>query len=263
MRFVLENKNAVQFEIDDRFKPKISPYKRRSRVSDRFAGDGGIILGDEHVDARDIDFIFHIAVENHGGNDAEYFDQWNDLIGFLTPENNPFYLVDTDNERRTKIALSDADDDMAEGLEFIIGEKNKLGLRMLDGYWEDYAATTVSNMLLSSQSLAVNNLGKFNAFAVIRLTPVSPNPEFLVRNTTTGAQFTITANTFAPGTLFEVNAVTGDVSLDDGITVTDQSFAMADGSGLIQLVPGINQLTYESGFGGINMDVLFRRRYAF
>ena len=263
MRFVLENKDAAQFEIDDRFKPKISPYRRRSKVSDRFSGDGGVILGDQHIDARTIDFKFHIVVENHGENDKEYFDQWNDLIGFLAPENEPFYLVDTDNDRRAKIALDEADDDMAEGLEFIIGEANKLSLHMLDGMWEDYAATTVSATLLSGQNVSVDNQGKFNAFAIIRLTPISPNAEFVVRNTTTGAQFTVTANTFFPGTLFEINAVTGDVTLDDGLTVTDQSFALADGSGLIQLLPGSNTITYESVFGAVNMDVIFRRRYAF
>ena len=263
MKFQIQNKDSELFDIDDRFKINVSSYKRRARVSDRYAGDGGLILSDQKVDSRRIDFAFFIAKENHGENDASYYDEWNNLIGFLIPDYDPFYLIDTDNNRRTRIALEQADDDAGEGLEMIIGERNRITLQMLDGYWEDSISQSFSANLLSGQSLVVQNNGKFNAHTIIRLTPIGPNPEFVVRNTTTGAQFTITANTFNPGTLIEVNSVTGEITLDDGLTLTDQSFALADGSGLIQVLPGPNVLTYESVFGQVQMTVLFRPRYAF
>ena len=261
MNLKFENANT-EMTLNNNFIMNVSSYERRVNSQDRYGKDGGVITGDQMVDSRKITFSFNPVA----GTDSSYLEIVNDIIGFFNVANSPFYLVDSDTDRRCEIVLLSADDEaQAEGLERRIG-KNKLQFEMIDGHWEDNTANYVYSEtagISSGDTLTVNNSADIDCFPIITVEPYQVNTTFTIKNITTGALITLGSNNFSPGSDFVIDSQEGTVYLYIGNSIVELSSAMADGSGFIKLVPGVNELEYTSAYGDVDIEVEFRRRYAF
>lgn len=253
--------------LSDNFKPLISPYRRRVQTQPRYGQPGGEVVGDKQVDVRTISLAFNITSEDITDPDQTYFEQLNEIIGMFRTDKSPYYLVDLDNNRQTRIECSSINDKPAqEGLFFKVGE-NSLELMMLDAHWEDLEPTVVessiNDFLSSGDVFLVDNLGDVETYPVITLTPSEPNSEFSIEVDETGSLFRISTADFVPGTQIIVSSIDGTVYLSDGITQVEISAALEDGSGMIKLLPGQSTFKYDSLFGNIGIKVEFRKRYIF
>jgi phage-related protein len=261
MNLKFQNKNG-DYVLTKNFIVSIAAYKRRTSVQKRYGKDGGVINGDQMADTRDIT-VTYTPVKT---NDADYLDTVNELVGFFLPDNGPFYLVDTDNDRRCEIALNRAVDDAnKEGTELRIG-KNSLTLEMLDAHWEDNDETTIlspTGGMDNGDTLTIDNDSDADCFPVIKITPSEINTDFTITNNTTGASLTLGSNAFVPGAEFEIDCKEGTIYLTVAGAMTEMSSALADGSGFIKFVPGNNELEYSSVFGSVDIEITYRRRYVF
>lgn len=244
------------------FRPTFDPLRFRVGHKDRLGKAGGAVTGDKEPDVRNVTLAFETVSQD----DAAYRNSLNELLAFFNPANSPHYLVDTDQNIRTRIYLNSISDRPANaGLERIIG-RGSLSLKLIDSYFEDLVeneVTPTGGSLANNESFVVNNGGYVNSYPVFKLRPAQQNTDFLVRNETTGAAFLLGSNSFLPGTEFIVDCQNGTIFLSNGVTQVEQSIALADGSGMIFLQPGNNEIAYESIFGSVEIDVLFRRRYGF
>lgn len=259
----LEVRNSEEtYELSNNFIPQLSPYRRRIKMIQRFGVPGGQQVGDEQADSRDL----RLRYRHTGDNDSDYITELQSILGVFRLDKAPFYLVDKDNARRCEVRLQDMDDQpVADGLTFRIGDTG-LTLKMLDGHWEDLTESLYSSPTGGSandSSILVSNDADVNAYPIIEITPERSNSEFTLRNLTNGNFIKLSSASFVVGTTFTIDAVTGRIELDDGITSVELSSALADGSGMINLVPGNNLIRYESVFGDCDITIRFRRRYAF
>lgn len=266
MKLEFQNSNPITgeniYDLSKNFIPQIAAYKRRNAVQKRYGKDGGVIIGDQMADTRDITLSFQPTAQS----DTDYFATVNEIIGFFNPDYSPFYLVDTDNNRRCEVALNSARDEAEkDGLEYRVG-KDTLTLEMLDAHWEDVdeiVETSPTGGLDDTDTMTVNNDSYADAYPVITITPYEINTNFTIKNNTTGAQFTLGSSSFVPGAEFEIDCKNGTIYLTVGGARTEMSSALADGGGFIKLSPGDNEIEYNSVFGACDVEISFRRRYVF
>lgn len=263
MNLQLQNINDT-LVLDDNFKYTVSPYRRRIGVQDRFGKHGGVPTGDRNVSARNISLSFNVAPES---DDQAYKDILNELAGFFRADLAPFFLIDTDNLVRTQIENTNlSDSPFSPGLLFKIGN-NKIDFKMVDAHWEDSTATIVQptggGIISNNEIFIVNNNSPIETYSIITLTALGNNFEFVLRNETTGAATLLGSTSFVSGTQFIINHQTGEILLDDSITQIENSIALADGFGFWFLTEGNNELKYESIWGAVNLEVEFRKKYAF
>lgn len=242
------------------FRPSISSYKKRVGISKRLGKDGGVVTGDQMADSRDIVLEWDPVADN----DASYITAANQIAGFFRNDLAPFYLHDTDNSRRTEIALKDiANDARSDGLELRIG-KGKISLEMLDAHWEDAKENVIENSAVNGNDIiSIHNDSDVISYPVIRITPQQFNSDLWIKNLTTGAGFVLGSSSFGPGTEFIIDSKRGTINLNSGTTQVESSAALADGSGFIFLIPGINQIQYQSIYGQVSLTITYRRRYIF
>lgn len=250
-----------EYALSKNFKISISAYKRRTGVQKRYGKDGGVATGDQMADSRDISFQYEPVRQT----DTTYIDSINELIGFFRMDRAPFYLVDTETNRRTEIVLKQATDEPSvEGTERRIG-KNKIDFEMIDAFWEDNDEISFSSPtggMATGDSLTIDNTSYIECYPVITITPYETNTDFTIRNAVTGAAVTLGSNAFVPGTSFEIDSQSGTIYLITSSSRMEMSSALADGSGFIKLVPGENEIQYTSVFGDVDIEISYRRRYA-
>lgn len=261
----LKLRNSVDSDSDldiHKYMPVFADYKKRVNSQRRYSKDGGVIVGDSFTDIRNITLDFNVVSET----DTPYRAVLNELVGFFNPIKAPYYLIDTDNDLRAQIVLeSISDRPKTKGLEKLFGN-NKLGLKMLDGHWEDLTSNSADSGtggLENNETLVVNNDSFIDCYPIITVDPLQTNQLFTIRNETTGDQIEIGSNFFVTGSSFIINSQDGTLFLDNGVSLVEASASIADGSGFIKLIAGNNTIKYQSNFGAINMQVDFRRRYAF
>ena len=261
MNLKFEN-SETSMTLSKNFLLEIGKYKRRVNTTDRYGKDGAVPTGDQMVDSRKISLAYQPVAKS----DSAYLDIINDIIGFFNISLTPFYLVDVETARRCEIVLLEAEDEAeVEGLERRIG-KNELDFEMLDGHWEDSAASIVysdTGGIETGENISVNNSADIDCYPIIRIEPYQSNTNFTIKNLTTGAFFTLGSNSFVPGAEFIINSQAGTINLSITGSLIELSSALASGSGFIKLLPGINQIEYTSVFGAVDVEVEFRKRYAF
>lgn len=266
MNLKLTNTNPLtgenEYILGRKFIPEFGDYKRRNSIQKRYGKDGGVIIGDQRADTRDIKLSHAPAFQT----DSEYLSYVNEIIGFFNPDYAPFYLVDTDNNRRCEVVLNSASDEAdTEGLEFRVG-KDKLALEMMDAHWEDLeeiVEASPTGGLADGETMIITNNSYFDAYPVITISPAAINTDFTIKNNTTGAQFTLGSSSFVPGAEFEIDCKNGTIYLTVGGARTEMSSALADGGGFIKLTPGENEIQYNSVFGACDIEISYRRRYVF
>lgn len=237
------------------------PPSIRNRVKEieRYGKPGSEITGDRQVDGRTISLEIEIATKS----DAEYFQRTDPLLSVLDFTNAPIYLVDTDNDRRCLIETKSISIRPREG-NVMRSETWSIELIMTDAFWESIDEIVEGNgttPLENGQTVVVTNPGVVNAYPVMRISVTEANTDLSFVNLTTGDLFRIGSSALIPGVTLVVDSIDGTCYLDDGITQTEVSSAIADGSGFMYLAPGVNSIQYESLFGDVNVEIAFRRRY--
>lgn len=262
MRYKFVNAQNEEYTLSDSFKEVVEAYKRRVNLEERYNRDGGEVTGDRKVSPRTIRFSFDVVEQS----DTEYVKIMNDIIGVFQEEKHPVYLHDIGGDRRTRVELQEiAERPSRQGLEKRIGQGD-LVLTMSESYWENITESLVdsdSNGLSSGEKLGITNNSSVVGYPIITVMPFESNSEFTLKNEQTGALLTIGNGGFTVGTHIVIDSVEGTIKLFDGDDVTEISASLANGSGFIILLPGLNEITYTSAFGSIDLEIKFRERQAF
>lgn len=254
--------NELKLDADFLRSFSISSYARRVNIQPRYSKSGGVVTGDEQVDARDI----NIGFKNLAESDQAYIDQMNEVAGFLVPENGPFYLEDRALDRRTEVRFISMSDEPAEGNVMRVADNNKLALKMLDAHWEDLDEIIVSGEssgVTNNDTIPVNNTGPIDSYPVITVTALATVSEFTLSNDTLGISCKLGTNNFVTGAIFTIDCINGIITLNDGISEQEASQYLFNGTGFLRLAPGANSISYQSSFGDVLIEIAYRRRFPF
>lgn len=257
-----EESGADGWELPENFKPEISPYVRRTAIQQINQGDGGIATGDRRANSRVIRLSYNASNDDGAANlsDENYRSLLNRLVGFFRIELSPFYLVDTDNNLRTEVELSENQDQpINPGLEYIIGN-NVAALEMLTGHWEDLDEQTAeyTGIIENGDTIVIDNDSFLKCYPIFRITALNNVIEFTLTNNTTGESFTFSTPSYVTGAVLVVDfSGEGLVELDG----VDAMSSITEG-GSITLNPGSNEIVFESALGEVSIQTTYRRRYA-
>jgi len=264
MAFQFKDANENTFVLNKLdYSYSISPYRRRVSVQPRLGKSGGVVAGDEQVDARDISFNMNIGETS----ESDYLNKVNSLIGFFLPENGPFFLEDTTREVRTEVRyLSYADQAAAVGLTNKVSNGNKFELKMLDSHWEDLLVSEVSSPsggTADGESLLINNDGPVDCYPIITVSALGNITEFTLSHEELGISCKLGSNSFVLGTVFTIDCREGTIFLNDGVSDQEASSSLFEGTGFLKLKTGDNTIRYESSFGDCDISIEYRRRYPY
>lgn len=264
MKLKIVNSNNDELLIP-LFKLAESSLSRRIGLSQRFGKHGGFITGDRKYSGRKSVLIGNIHAIKGISNDSEFINQYKELIEILDERFNPYFLIDTDNNRRIEFDFDRFAPSTSPGLEKISSEF-RLQLIFPEVAWEDINETTEaspSGGTATGETLEVDNTGQMEAFPVITVVPSGVNTAFTLFNNTTEDLISIGSNNFVPGTKMIIDAINGTLILDDTISQTEISVAIADGTGFFTLARGQNVIEYESVFGSVDITIKYRNRHLF
>jgi hypothetical protein len=239
----------------------LSGLRFRVSYTDRYGQPGQAPQGDRKESGRNIVLTYSVD----GETDAAFISDAEALYAALRAEVAPFYLVDDDNGRRLEVSPDSLDLNPKAGTELRYASA-RVQFTAVGTFWESTTETEVdsgSAALDNGESLSCTNEGSITIYPVITVEPTELNQNFAIFNDTTADLFTFSSSSFAPGTTLEIDCREGTVYLTNGSTVTEVSNGIADGTGFLHLVPGVNSLRYVSAFGPVTMTVSFRRRWAF
>jgi len=234
---------------------------RRLGIEKRFGKAGGRVTGDREIDAR----RYTLETDFTSTDDTGYHKQFDDFLRIVDKRFFPYFLIDTDNNRRFEVEFSKISAPVKKGM-----EKRHAGIKidliMVESYWEDLLETEVSSpsaLTPSGGTLSANNLGAVEAYPIITISPAANNSAFTLFNNTIEDLISIGSTAFVPGTTITIDAQLGTVKISDGTTETDISFTVSDGTGFFSLASGVNVIEYESSFGSADITITWRNRYAY
>jgi hypothetical protein len=259
MQLILQNSETT-YDLS-KWVVDFSGMRFRTSFNDRFGQPGQEPQGDGKESARSIVFTYSVDSETDSGFilDAET------LYASVRGDLGPFYIVDSANGRRLKVTPTDLDLTPKAGTELRYASA-RLGFQAVDTFWEASTATEVDSgtaALDNQETLECTNAGVITIYPIITVTPDESNQTFAIFNDTTEDVFTFSSASFVPGSVLEIDCQNGTVYLTNVTTVTEVSNGIADGTGFLHLVPGLNSLRYESAYGAVTMTVSFRRRWPF
>ena len=237
----------------------VSPYKRRVGVQQKYSQNGAWTSGDGKVSSRTIQLSQDLTAKN----DTDYMTLIESIAGLFYDDYTPFYLHDTDIGRRARVELESINETWSHGVERRM-TRITVNLIMLDAFFENNNVQTIS--WLNAANLGtklVTNSGLVDAFPVITVTALANNAEFSIINQETQDSITIGTNLFTTGIVIIIDCVNGTVTLSDGVTDLDISYAIADGTGFIFFDRGDNLLEYQSIYGNVDISIEYRPLYLF
>ena len=243
----------------------VSTYRPRLGIQSRYGKSGGVATGDREVDPREIS----IAVDLTATTDYQYVSAMETILGLFRVENAPFYLYDDQDDsntgglppRRTQIELKSEDlSTNGKGNERRV-MSGKIVFSMLDGLWEDQIAKTYesgSGGISNNSTFTLSNTSKRRAYPVYTITALSNNSLFRLTNTQTDVFIEIGTSDFTIGTDCVIDTVNGTITID-GVNIIASS--LSDGSSMPDIVPGDNEIRYESDYGACEIQVEWRQQY--
>jgi hypothetical protein len=243
----------------------VSTYRPRLGVQSRYGKSGGEATGDREVDPRDITIGLDLTTTE--GNDYDYIQSMDTILGFFRPENGPFYIYDDQDDasgtalpRRARIDLKE-ENLTGKGVERRI-MSGTIKLVMLDGLWEVSTAETYENPtggLADQDTFTLTNSSKFRAYPVYTITALTNNSLFKITNTTSDVFMEIGTSDFYIGESIIIDAVNGSITID-GVDIIATS--LSDGSSFPDLLAGANVMEYESAYGACELSIEWRSRFA-
>ena len=237
----------------------ISPYKRRVGVQQKYSQNGAWTSGDGKVSSRTIQVSQDLAAKN----DTDYMTLIEGIAGIFYDDYAPFYLHDTDTGRRARVELESINETWSHGTERRL-TRITINLIMLDAFFENNLVESISWLnVANTNTKIITNSGLVDAFPVITVTALADNAEFSIINQNTEDSITIGTNLFTTGIIVTIDCVNGNVTLSDGVTEIDISYAIADGTGFIFFDLDANVLEYQSIYGNVNINIEYRPLYLF
>lgn len=272
-RYTFQRNDGAFFDIPRQFSIRKPGTSRRYKVSDRLRQDGGEGVGDGTYRPVQLTMAYgHFATD-----DTTYRDTINEMEGFFRNDQRPFYLIDNNNSIRTEVLPS------RNTIQSPAGNNERMSnnswvFDQVDGLWESIdqfiqpggtggtltgtgLGTTgdVSGFFMQDEdTVAIVNEGKFDAFPILTFVALDNVIKFVFTNETLGGGFEFESNDFISNATLVVNAVTGDITLNG----VERSSALTRG-GFITLLPGENELKYESDNGDIALQVVWRTRFIY
>ena len=235
--------------------------RRRVGEADRFGKNGVYLTGDRKYAERRTTLETDIFAKQ----DSSFIAKYDEIVDIIDERFNPYYLVDTDNSRRIEFELLKINPSDVKGME----KRHtpiRLDILLPETAWEDLTETTEispSAGTASGEMLTVNNTGQIETYPVITITPTANNSAFTLFNNTTEDLITIGSNSFVPGTTLEIDAINGNLFLDNGVSKIEISSAIVDGTGFFSLARGQNIIQYDSNFGAVNITIAWRNRFLY
>lgn len=238
-----------------------SGMRFRTTYLDRFGQPGVEKQGDGNETTRTLTLSYALASET----DAGFILDSDELYAAIRKDLAPFYIHDTDNDRRLRVSPDELDLTPKPGTELRYNAA-RVRFTALDAFWEKITATEVDSGTLALENqdtLSCPNPGVVTVYPIITVIPAESNRTFSLINNTADDIMTIASNSFVPGTSIEIDARDETVYLINGNTRTEISSAVADGTGFLHLLPGENEIQYESAYGAVTCTVSYRRRWPF
>jgi len=237
----------------------VSAFKKRSGIQQRFGQDGAWISGDQKISSRTLTLNHEIAAVS----DTDYDAQIAAITAILYDDLSPFYFSDLDAGMRALVELDSINPTWQKGLEKRLASI-QISLIMLDAYFENINVSTQNwTGATPNSTFNINNVSAVDVYPIITITPAANNLLFSIVNQTTQDSISISSAAFVPGTTITIDSQLGTVYLDDGITQTEISSAVGDGTGFFYLDRGNNVLQYQSLYGNADIVITYRPRYAF
>ncbi len=262
---IVNSADPVQELLIPLFKLGELSLERRIGISQRFGKHGGFVTGDRKYSARKSSLIGNIHALKGIANDTAFINQYKAIIEILDDRFNPYFLVDTDNDRRIEFEFDRFTPRTDQGLEKILSEF-RLDLIFPEATWEDIDTTEVtspSGGTATGEKLNPSNTGQLETYPVITVTALTTNSGFTLFNNTTEDLITVGSNNFVLGVTMEIDGINGEIFLDDTISRTEISSSIVDGTGFFSLARGINEIEYVSAFGAVDIAIEFRNRFLF
>lgn len=259
-RYYFTRSDAAILELPLQYEYLHPGTKRRVSAGDRLRADGAHAVGDETFEERK----FSIKYAEWAPNDhAKYRANLNELEAFFRREFRPYFLVDSQNQIRTRIALTENRIRELRGNNNTVSINNSLECLMLDGLWEDLSPEVwpeppASGQVSPTQEITIQNTGPFDAFPELSITAQADVVSFILESTTLGGGFEFESNDFLTGKTLYFSSVDGTVTLEG----VEKSAAIKRGGPLV-FTPGANTLRYDSTGGAVELAITWRRRYAF
>jgi hypothetical protein len=272
MKLYFENKTGTEGRlnlndksIQNTLKPSFSRFKRRSKFEPRFSKNGSVAVGDNAIESRQIDFVFQLTSGSDGNAqelDENYRNELSKYIEFFNPINSPFYLVDTDaklgNGLRTELHFIDVDENPEDETSMRVANIS-MSFEMLDGTWEDLNTVSTEDPLISNtDTFDLDNDGNIETYPVFIFTSLENMQDLTIRNLTNGQFFTYSNTSFGAGSVLRVDGSGKEFVVElNGI---DTAYALTEGSGPINLDPGVNNFEYLAD-GDCSYTIEYRPRY--
>lgn len=271
MWFLRNGTDELQLGTTQQYIPEIEipelPF--RVKVYERYGRDGGDVTGDRQIGSRK----FNLILKVNAANDTEYYAKIDTLYAMLrTADPDKLYLCEDNAEsddfsKRLWIVPASIKLKLAAPGNLRRGEEWTIPCFAPDGAWEspeeiestDSGGSTVA----SGGSVAVQNDGPLTAWPIITMTCAAPMPEFQLVNGANDGVFRLGTALFVPGATLTIDSREGTIEIDDGLAVTDVSSALAEGTGLLNFMPGLNTITFTSTFGSAGITIQHRTRRPF
>lgn len=254
MKFILEDKNQLQFDFDAKLGKviKVSVENREidlDNIQKSFLA-GSVVKGEKRIASNDLILEFDINAKD----DDTFRPILNEL---LFAARNAVFLLDTENDIRTKITLSAIEIPWDAGSR-LRGTSGALTFIQETPYWEDIPQIEL-NESGSSISTVIDNTGFLETPAVFTLVTTVATAGFEIFITETAAGVEIQDLSFGvdPELLtYILNNETGE-SLLGGINRNDR---IRGGSGFFQFPVGVFTLNIESD-QSLDVNIKYRRRF--
>lgn len=269
-RYYISRSDNQIIRLPRSFKITHSRINRRIGVSDRLRADGGISTGDWTYDSRKMGLEY----AHFGEATAEYRLSLNVLEGFFDYRFQPFYIVDTSENIRTKVAPISHDVQEQPGNNNQVSLNNQISLEMLDAFWESTfqeffpvggsagsgAGTGATySRLETSDEVTITNECEFPVKLIIELKAVDNLLNLIFENITTDSGFEFESQDYLAGTVLKFDGTTGIVTLQD----IEKSSSLLSG-GPLRLVPGPNVFRYtQEANGRVDFRAYWRERFAY
>lgn len=257
MNLILENRRGETLNIESyNARPEPTTFKVERERLKKFGQYGITSKGDGLASDRSIQIRYDVVAER----DINYDETINTIASFFDVEDEPFYLVNLDTQKRCRVSLENLEENFQEGLAKRVAIGCKLTLKMESTLWEERTETIVTETIPNNGT--VNIFLPLNAketYPIFELTSLDAgtNGDFalVLTNSNTGFSSAIRVkdSNFIQNAIMTIDGIDGKVStngVNANVKVSDGNF--------FPLKKGNNIITYQSVSG---QQIILTARY--
>lgn len=261
---IVDSKNN-ELDFDDPrifnkvYYPKIKLWtlEFNSEKIDKFGVSGSFETGDLTIKSDSIP----IDLEFVATNDTEFRRCYAWVGNFFKPQNRPFYIVDTDNNIRTKIRVQSLKPKYkGDGLEHRLADA-ALTVSLLDGLWENNYITSQENTIIAPDAtFEIDTTDPYllpikDCIPIFTITSQGFNPNIVMTNKTNNISINLSDANINNGTILKVDSNAGLIMLGSSI-----KSSVKNAGYFLTLEEGINQIRVQS-LNNLIIKTEYRRRY--